>query len=77
MLRCEDGFRLFLVDGHVDMDSNLVENAIRSPAARRLLIHEAGTGPLPCLSAGLVASMLIPLLLQNPKVLVGYDAEIV
>jgi transposase len=32
MLRRQDGFRLFLDDGHVDMDSNLVENAIRSPA---------------------------------------------
>ena len=35
MLRREDGFRLFLEDGHVDMDSNLVENAIRSPAMNR------------------------------------------
>ena len=35
MLRREDGFRLFLDDGHVDMDSNLVENAIRSPAMTR------------------------------------------
>ena len=32
MLRRQDGFRLFVDDGHVDMDSNLVENAIRSPA---------------------------------------------
>lgn len=32
MLRRQDGFRLFLEDCHVDMDSNLVENAIRSPA---------------------------------------------
>ncbi len=29
MLRREDGFRLFLDDGRVDIDSNLVENAIR------------------------------------------------
>ncbi|OIQ75186.1 transposase IS66 family protein [mine drainage metagenome] len=35
MLRREDGFRLFLDDGHVDIDSNLVENAIRSPAMNR------------------------------------------
>ena len=35
MLRRQDGFRLFLHDGHVDLDSNLVENAIRSPAMNR------------------------------------------
>jgi transposase len=35
MLRRHAGFRLFLEDGHVDMDSNLVENAIRSPAMNR------------------------------------------
>ena len=35
MLRRQDGFRLFLADGHVDIDSNLVENAIRSPAMNR------------------------------------------
>ena len=35
MLRRQDGFRLFLEDGHVDMDSNLVENAIRRPAMNR------------------------------------------
>ncbi|OBY28405.1 IS66 family transposase [Leisingera sp. JC1] len=35
MIRRQDGFRLFLDDGHVDMDSNLVENAIRSPAMTR------------------------------------------
>jgi transposase len=35
MLRRQDGFRLFLEDGHVNMDSNLVENAIRSPAMNR------------------------------------------
>ena len=35
MLRRQDGFRLFLHDGRVDMDSNLVENAIRSPAMNR------------------------------------------
>lgn len=35
MLKRQDGFRLFLDDGRVDMDSNLVENAIRSPAMNR------------------------------------------
>lgn len=35
MLRRQEGFRLFLEDGHIDMDSNLVENAIRSPAMTR------------------------------------------
>ena len=35
MLKRQHGFRLFLDDGHVDMDSNLVENAIRSPAMNR------------------------------------------
>lgn len=35
MLKRQDGFRLFLEDGRVDMDSNLVENAIRSPAMNR------------------------------------------
>jgi transposase len=35
MLRRQQGFCLFLEDGHVDMDSNLVENAIRSPAMTR------------------------------------------
>ena len=35
MLKRQAGFRLFLEDGHVDMDSNLVENAIRSPAMNR------------------------------------------
>jgi transposase len=35
MLRRQAGFCLFLDDGHVDMDSNLVENAIRSPAMTR------------------------------------------
>ncbi|PIL17972.1 transposase [Puniceibacterium antarcticum] len=35
MLTRQHGFRLFLDDGHVDMDSNLVENAIRSPAMNR------------------------------------------
>jgi transposase len=35
MLRRQDGFRLFLEDGRVDIDSNLVENAIRSPAMNR------------------------------------------
>ena len=35
MLRRQEGFRLFLDDGRVDMDSNLVENAIRSPAMNR------------------------------------------
>jgi len=35
MLRRQDGFRLFLDNGHIDIDSNLVENAIRSPAMNR------------------------------------------
>jgi transposase len=35
MLKRQQGFRLFLDDGHVDMHSNLVENAIRSPAMNR------------------------------------------
>lgn len=35
LLKRQDGFRLFLEDGHVDMDSNLVKNAIRSPAMNR------------------------------------------
>ena len=35
MLRRQEGFRLFLEDGQVDIDSNLVENAIRSPAMNR------------------------------------------
>jgi transposase len=32
MLKRQAGFRLFLEDGRIDIDSNLVENAIRSPA---------------------------------------------
>ncbi|WLR96035.1 IS66 family transposase [Shinella sumterensis] len=35
MLTRQEGFRLFLTDGHVDIDSNLVENAIRRPAMNR------------------------------------------
>lgn len=35
MLKRQAGFRLFLDDGRVDIDSNLVENAIRSPAMNR------------------------------------------
>ena len=35
MLKRQVGFRLFLDDGHVDIDSNLVENAIRRPAMNR------------------------------------------
>ncbi|MBV7522731.1 IS66 family transposase [Ensifer sp. ENS12] len=35
MLKRQDGFSLFLDDGRVDIDSNLVENAIRSPAMNR------------------------------------------
>ena len=35
MLKRQEGFRLFLDDGHLDIDSNLVENAIRSPAMNR------------------------------------------
>ena len=46
MIRREKGFRLFLDDGHVDIDSNLVENAIRGPAMKRrnalFAGHDAG-----------------------------------
>jgi transposase len=35
MLKRQDGFRLFLEDGRVDIDSNLVENSFRSPAMNR------------------------------------------
>lgn len=35
MLRRQEGFRVFLDDGQIDIDSNLVENAIRSPAMTR------------------------------------------
>jgi transposase len=35
MLIRQVGFRLFLDDGRVDIDTNLVENAIRSPAINR------------------------------------------
>lgn len=35
VLRRQSGLQLFLDDGHVDMDSNLVENAIRTPAMTR------------------------------------------
>jgi transposase len=42
MLRRQDGFRLFLDDGRVDMDSNLVEKAIRSPAMNRRNTLSAG-----------------------------------
>ena len=35
MLKRQEGFRRFLDDGHIDIDSNLVENAIRSPAMNR------------------------------------------
>ena len=35
MLKRQNGFRQFLDNGKVDMDSNLVENAIRSPAMNR------------------------------------------
>jgi transposase len=35
MLRRQDGFSLFKDDGRVDIDSNLIENAIRSPALNR------------------------------------------
>lgn len=35
MMKRQDGFRLFLDDGRVDIDSNRVENAIRSPAMNR------------------------------------------
>jgi len=42
MLKRQDGFRLFLDDGHVDIDSNLVENAIRRPAMNRRNAFLAG-----------------------------------
>lgn len=32
VLKRHDGFRMFLDDGHVDIDSNLVDNALSSPA---------------------------------------------
>jgi len=35
IMKRQDGFRLFLGDGCIDMDSNLVENAIPSPAMNR------------------------------------------
>ena len=35
MLKRQNGFCLFLDDGRIDIDSNLVENAIRSPAMNR------------------------------------------
>jgi len=35
MLKRHDGFRLFLDDGRIDIHSNLVENAILSPAMNR------------------------------------------
>ena len=35
MLKRQDGFLLFPEYGRVDIDSNLVENAIRSPAMNR------------------------------------------
>ena len=44
MLKRQDGFRLFLDDGRVDIDSNLVENAIRSPAMNRRNALFAGHG---------------------------------
>ncbi len=37
MLTRQDGFRLFLDDGHLDIDSNLVENAIRRPGGHESL----------------------------------------
>ena len=48
MLKRQAGFRLFLDDGRVDIDSNLVENAIRSPAMNRrnaLFAGHTATGP--------------------------------
>lgn len=35
MLTRQNGFRLFLDDGHIDIDSNRVENAIRRPPMNR------------------------------------------
>ena len=42
MLRRQDGSRQFLNDGHLDIGSNLVENAIRSPAINRRNVHFVG-----------------------------------
>ena len=42
MLRRQDGFRLFLKDGHVEMDTNPVEDGIRSPAMSRRDVLFAG-----------------------------------
>ncbi len=52
MLRREDSFRLLLEDGHVEMDTNLVENAIRRPAMNRRNALFAGhdEGALYCTS---------------------------
>ena len=46
MLKRQGGFRLFLEDGRIDIDPNVVENAIRSPAMNRrnalFAGHDAG-----------------------------------
>ncbi|SPL62709.1 IS66 family transposase [Ochrobactrum soli] len=42
MLKRQDGFRLILDNGHVDIDSNLVENAICRPAMNRRNALSAG-----------------------------------
>ena len=56
MLKRQHGFRLLLDDGHVDMESILVENAIRSPALNRRNALFAPLGilalPKPCRAMG-------------------------
>lgn len=42
MLKRHDGFSMFLDDGHVDIDSNLAENALSSPAMNRRNVLFAG-----------------------------------
>jgi len=42
MRKRRDGFRLSLVDGRVDIDLNLAENAIRIPAVNRRNAFFAG-----------------------------------
>lgn len=55
MLTRQDGFRLFLDDGHVDIDSNLVENAIRQPAMNRRMRSLSGTMKEAAIGPGLPA----------------------
>lgn len=56
MLTRRDGFRLFLDDGHVDIDSNLVENAIRRPAMNRRNALFAGHNEGAAIGPGLPAT---------------------